>query len=53
METERLIIDRVRETDKADYFRNISHDKKVLETFVCRYAETEDELDVSPYIANE
>ena len=38
METERLILDRVKETDKEDYFHNISHDKKVLETFVCRYA---------------
>ena len=27
--TERLIIDNVRETDKADYFDNISHDKVV------------------------
>lgn len=25
METERLLIDPIRETDKADYFRNISH----------------------------
>jgi ribosomal-protein-alanine N-acetyltransferase len=53
METERLILDRIRETDRADYFRNISHDKRVLETFVCRYAETEEELDISPYITNE
>ena len=30
METERLIIDSVRETDKEDYFINISHDKRVL-----------------------
>ncbi len=29
METERLIIDSIRETDKEDYFTNISHDKKV------------------------
>ena len=40
METERLIIDPIRETDKADYFHNISHDKMVLETFICRYAES-------------
>ena len=53
METERLIIDRIRETDRDDYFTNISHDKRVLETFICRYAETPDELDLSPYIANE
>lgn len=53
METERLILDRIRETDKADYFLNISHDRKVLETFVCRYAETPEELDISPYLTNE
>ena len=34
METERLLIDPIRESDKADYFRNISNDKKVLETFI-------------------
>ena len=49
METERLIIDPVRETDKADYFRNISHDKKVLETFICRYAESMETFDFSSY----
>ena len=49
METERLIIDRIRETDKEDYFINISHDRKVLETFICRYAETMDDLDFSSY----
>lgn len=38
METERLIIDQIKETDKEDYFINISHDKKVLETFICRSA---------------
>ena len=53
METQRLIIDRIKETDKQDYFINISHDKKVLETFICRYAETPDELDITPYISNE
>ena len=53
METERLIIDRIRETDKEDYFNNISHDKKVLETFICRYAESLEEFDFSSYPANE
>ena len=53
METERLIIDRVRETDKADYFANISHDRKVLETFICRYAETYEDFDLSPVLQNE
>ena len=49
METERLIIDLIRETDREDYFINISHDKKVLETFICRYADTLEEFDFSSY----
>ena len=52
METERLIIDEIRETDKEDYFNNISHDRKVLETFVCRYVETLEEFDFSSYLNN-
>ena len=51
METQRLILDSVRETDKADYFNNISHDKRVLETFICRYAETLEDFDFSPSLA--
>ena len=47
METERLIIDSIREADKEDYFINISHDKKVLETFICRYADSLEEFDFS------
>ena len=50
METERLIIDTLRETDKEAYFRNISHDKKVLETFICQYAESLDTFDFSRYV---
>ncbi len=49
METKRLIIDQIKETDKEDYFINISHDKKVLETFICRYADTLEEFDFSSY----
>ena len=49
METERLILDPIKESDKEDYFINISHDKKVLETFICRYAETLEDLDFSSY----
>ena len=51
METERLLIDPIRETDKADYFRSISHDKRVLETFICRYADTLETFDFSSYPA--
>ena len=50
METERLILDEIVESDKEDYFVNISHDKKVLETFICRYAETLEEFDFSKYL---
>ena len=53
LETERLIIDPVREEDKEDYFNNISHDRKVLETFVCRYAETLEAFDFSSYPGRE
>lgn len=53
METERLIIDEVRESDKEDYFHNISHDKKVLETFICRYAETPEDFDFLSYPGRE
>lgn len=53
METERLIIDKIKDADREDYFNCISHDKKVLETFICRYAESLDEFDFSPYLANE
>ena len=53
METERLIIDCIKETDKEDYFTCISHDRKVLETFICNYTETVDDLDISRYVDNE
>jgi ribosomal-protein-alanine N-acetyltransferase len=53
METERLVIDRVKETDKEDYFTCISHDKKVLETFICNYAENIDDFDISRYVGND
>ena len=49
METERLIIDSIRDTDKEDYFINISHNKKVLETFICRYVDSMEEFDFSSY----
>ena len=49
METERLIIDSIREVDKEDYYINISHDNRVLETFICRYADTLEDFDFSSY----
>ena len=52
IETERLLIDPLRESDREDYFYNISHDKKVLETFICRYAESLDDFDFSSYLEN-
>lgn len=53
LETERLIIDPVRQEDKADYFQNISHDRKVLQTFVCQYAQTLEGFDFSSYPGRE
>jgi len=50
METERLIIDRLKKEDKKDYFDNISHDKKVLETFICNYEESIYNFDYNKYI---
>ena len=50
MLTERLEINRVTPDDRADYFYNISNDKKVLETFVCKYAESLDDYDFEPYL---
>ena len=53
METERLIIDKIKETDKEDYYLNIPHDKKVLETFICPYEETLEDFDFSRYPGRE
>lgn len=53
METERLVLDRIRTSDRDDYFENISHDREVLKTFVCRYAEKPEEVDLSRYAADE
>lgn len=50
LETERLIINTISENDKEDYFVNISHDKRVLETFVCQYAETLEDFNFSSYL---
>ena len=50
METERLVIDAIKASDKEDYFHNISHDRKVLETFVCTYVEDIEDMDVTPYV---
>ena len=53
METERLIIDGITENDREDYFINIAHDRRVLETFMCKYCEKLDDFDVTPYIERE
>ena len=53
MITERLEINRVTPDDKEDYFNNISNDKKVLETFVCKYAESLEQFDFKPYLEME
>ena len=53
LETERLIIDLLKESDKEDYFHNISHDKKVLETFICTYVESLEEFDFDKYLGRD
>ena len=53
METQRLLLDRITTDDRDDYFYNVSHDRKVLETFICNYAETPEEVDLTRYAANE
>ena len=50
METDRLIIDEIRPEDKQGFFDNIAHDKKVLETFMCKYADNIDEFDFTIYL---
>lgn len=51
--TERIAIGTILESDKEDYFCNISHDKKVLETFICTYCEKIEDLDFSKYLNRE
>jgi len=48
-ETERLIIDDIQPEDRAGYFENISHDKEVLKTFICRYQENLEDFDFEKY----
>ena len=50
METARLIIDSIRESDRQDFFENISHDRAVLKTFMARYTETGEDLNITPYV---
>jgi len=50
IKTERLIIDEIKPTDREDYFMNISHDKEVLKTFVCRYQDNLEDFDFSMYV---
>ncbi len=53
LETPRLLITPLRAEDREDYFINISHDRRVLETFICRYAESLEDFDFAPYLENE
>lgn len=45
METKRLLLRKLRKSDAYDIYRNIFHDKKVLQTFLGRYAATFDTFD--------
>lgn len=53
IETERLIIDEIRKEDKEDYFFNISNNKKVLETFICQYADNLETFDFDKYLGRD
>lgn len=50
VETERLVVDDLRPDDRESYFENISHDKAVLETFICVYQERLEDFDFSRYL---
>lgn len=50
VETERLIIDDLKPEDKENYFLNISHDKKVLKTFICNYQEDLESFEFNKYL---
>jgi len=50
VETDRLIIDDIRPEDRENYFLNISHDREVLKTFICRYQEDLEDFDFSKYL---
>ena len=52
METERLLIDAFCEEDKQAYFECVAHDKKVLKTFMCPYAETVSDFDFKRYMSD-
>lgn len=53
METERLIIDQLNINDKEAYFKNISNNKKVLETFICKYESSLEEFNFDKYLNRE
>lgn len=53
METDRLIIDYLKESDKEDYFNNVTNDKKVLETFICTHVDKIEDFDFSKYLGRE
>lgn len=50
IETERLIINELTPEDREDYFINISHDKDVLQTFICRYQEDLETFEFEKYL---
>ena len=51
MEAERLILRKLKKNDAYDIYRNIFHDKKVLQTFLGRYATTFDTFDFDGMLA--
>ena len=45
-----MIIDDIQLTDRENYFANISHDRDVLKTFVCRYQDDLDTFEFDQYL---
>lgn len=50
VETERLIVDEILPSDRENYFLHISHDQKVLKTFICQYQDDLASFDFSKYL---
>ncbi|MBO4458679.1 MAG: GNAT family N-acetyltransferase [Butyrivibrio sp.] len=50
MKTARLEISNLKDSDKEEFFYNVANDKKVLETFICKYEESLENFDFAPYL---
>lgn len=50
METERLIINNICESDKYAYFKNIANNKNILKTFIDKYVENYEDFSFDRYL---